>query len=128
MIIEFTHFCLNHVNVVMIFGSNDGRVGSANIWFHAGTSRRSDHPARPLYWRSCMKACSRTGTAGCYRAARTQGGAAVRLGPDGSTTTIASSADPAILGQAVTFTATVSANAPGSGTPAGTVTFRDKNT
>src|SRR5437764_15235732 len=81
MIIEFTHFCLNHVNVVMIFGSNDGRVGSANIWFHAGTSRRSDHPARPLYWRSCMKACSRTGTAGCYRAARTQGGAAVRLGP-----------------------------------------------
>ena len=29
MIIEFTHFCFNHVNVVMIFGSNDGRVGSA---------------------------------------------------------------------------------------------------
>jgi len=50
------------------------------------------------------------------------------VNPDGSTTTIASSADPAILSQAVTFTATVSANAPGSGTPAGTVTFRDKNT
>jgi len=49
------------------------------------------------------------------------------VNPDGSTTAIASSSDPAIIGQAVTFTATVSANAPGSGTPAGTVTFRDKN-
>src|SRR5437763_15800776 len=31
--------------------------------------------------RAAVLARSRTGTAGCYRAARTQGGAAVRLGP-----------------------------------------------
>jgi len=47
---------------------------------------------------------------------------------DATTTTLTSSADPAVAGQSVTFTATVSINAPGSGTPAGSVTFRDKNT
>jgi hypothetical protein len=43
-----------------------------------------------------------------------------------TTTTLASSADPASVGQAVTFTATVSANAPGTGKPSGSVTFLDK--
>jgi hypothetical protein len=38
---------------------------------------------------------------------------------------LASSANPAAPGQAVTFTATVSAIAPGAGTPTGTVTFKD---
>ncbi|MGD0735468.1 MAG: Ig-like domain repeat protein [Terracidiphilus sp.] len=40
-------------------------------------------------------------------------------------TLVASSANPSVFGQAVTFTATVSAVAPGSGTPTGTVTFLD---
>ena len=46
-----------------------------------------------------------------------------------STTTVAS-ASPALanVGQAVTFTATVTANAPGSGTPTGTVDFYDTST
>ena len=43
--------------------------------------------------------------------------------PDGTTTQLASSANPSSFGQAVTFTATVTANAPGSGSPTGTVTF-----
>src|SRR5262249_36034193 len=38
---------------------------------------------------------------------------------------LASSLNPAAPGQAVTFTATVAAVAPGAGTPTGTVTFRD---
>ncbi len=38
---------------------------------------------------------------------------------------VTSSANPSVFGQSVTFTATVSANAPGSGTPAGSVTFMD---
>src|SRR5262249_4008984 len=38
-----------------------------------------------------------------------------------------SSANPAVTGQAVTFTATVGAVAPGAGAPTGTVTFRDGN-
>jgi hypothetical protein len=42
-----------------------------------------------------------------------------------STTAVVSSLNPSISGQAVTFTATVSAVAPGAGTATGTVTFLD---
>src|SRR5207249_1418024 len=45
-----------------------------------------------------------------------------------STTAATSSLNPAGLGQTVTFTATVNAAAPGSGTPTGTVTFQDGTT
>lgn len=40
-----------------------------------------------------------------------------------TSTAVASSVNPSVTGQSVTFTATVSSNAPGSGTPTGTVTF-----
>src|SRR6202008_421471 len=40
-------------------------------------------------------------------------------------TTVTSSVNPSVFGQSVTFTATVSAVAPGAGTPIGTVTFLD---
>jgi len=46
----------------------------------------------------------------------------------GTSTSLVSSLDPAPFGSQITFTATVTANAPGAGTPAGSVTFRDKNT
>jgi len=42
---------------------------------------------------------------------------------DSTTTSVVSSANPSVFGQSVTFTATVTANAPGSGTPTGSVTF-----
>ncbi len=42
---------------------------------------------------------------------------------DSSTATIASSANPSVLNQAISFTAAVAAAAPGSGTPTGTVQF-----
>jgi len=45
-----------------------------------------------------------------------------------TTTTVDSSASPSPVRQPVTFTATVSANAPGGGTPTGTVTFKDGTT
>ncbi|MEU9499694.1 Ig-like domain repeat protein [Streptomyces sp. NPDC048196] len=41
----------------------------------------------------------------------------------GTTTTVSSSPDPSVVGQQVTFTATVASVAPGAGTPTGTVTF-----
>ena len=44
-----------------------------------------------------------------------------------TTVALGSSVNPAVTGQAVTFTATVAAVAPGAGTPTGTVTFRDGN-
>ncbi|WP_246531409.1 Ig-like domain-containing protein [Streptomyces bathyalis] len=43
--------------------------------------------------------------------------------PADTTTTVTSSPDPSVSGQAVSLTAAVAAVAPGAGTPAGTVTF-----
>jgi hypothetical protein len=45
------------------------------------------------------------------------------VSPVATTTSLASSANPALAGQPVTFTATVTTQVPGAGTPAGTVTF-----
>ncbi|MFZ0251960.1 MAG: Ig-like domain repeat protein [Acidimicrobiales bacterium] len=45
------------------------------------------------------------------------------VGKGASATTVTSSADPGVTGQSLTFTATVGAVAPATGTPAGTVTF-----
>jgi hypothetical protein len=45
------------------------------------------------------------------------------VGKAGSTTVVSSSASPAVTGQSITFTATVSPVAPASGTPSGTVQF-----
>jgi hypothetical protein len=44
---------------------------------------------------------------------------------DGTTTSVVSSANPSVVGQSVTFTATVVSNVPDSGVPTGTVTFKD---
>jgi len=46
----------------------------------------------------------------------------------GTTTTLTSSANPSTSGQSVTFTATVAAVSPGTGTPTGTVNFLDNGT
>ena len=43
----------------------------------------------------------------------------------GTTTTVASSVNPSVWGEPVTFTASVTANAPGAGLPTGTVDFND---
>ena len=42
----------------------------------------------------------------------------------GTTTVVTSSANPSVWGESVTYTATVTANAPAAGTPTGTVTFK----
>jgi len=47
---------------------------------------------------------------------------------DGSGNVVVSSLNPSTYGQSVTFTATVAAAVPGSGTPTGTVTFYDNST
>ena len=47
------------------------------------------------------------------------------VGKDTTKTTLASSANPAVPGQSVTFTATVAVQSPGAGTTTGTVTFKD---
>src|SRR5262249_2830896 len=50
---------------------------------------------------------------------------AVTVNPASTAVALASSLNPALTGQAVTFTATVAAVAPGAGAPTGTVTFKD---
>ncbi|MEU8869573.1 Ig-like domain-containing protein [Streptomyces javensis] len=47
----------------------------------------------------------------------------VAPGPAATTTTLMSSVNPSVFGQPVTFTATVTPNAPATGVPTGTVTF-----
>lgn len=47
---------------------------------------------------------------------------------DATTTAVSSSANPSVFSQPVTFTATVTANPPGSGVPTGTVTFKNGST
>jgi ELWxxDGT repeat protein len=56
--------------------------------------------------------------------------ATVTVNPDATTTTVVTSAagNTSAFGQALSFTATVSANAPGSGTPTGSVDFFDTTT
>jgi large repetitive protein len=44
---------------------------------------------------------------------------------DPTTTVVTATVDPTLFGQSVTFTATVTANVPGSGTPAGNVAFKN---
>jgi hypothetical protein len=50
------------------------------------------------------------------------------VSPDASTTSLGASSSSAVFGQQLTLTATVSAAAPGSGVPTGTVTFFDGTT
>jgi ELWxxDGT repeat protein len=47
---------------------------------------------------------------------------------DATTATVTASANPAVLGTTITFTAALQANSPGAGTPTGTVAFLDITT
>ena len=57
----------------------------------------------------------------------TSAATAVTVNRASTTVAVGSSVNPAVTGQAVTFTATVAAVAPGGVTPTGTVTFKDGN-
>ncbi len=50
------------------------------------------------------------------------------VNPSATSSSVSSSVNPAVFGQSITFTATVTATAPGSGIPTGTVTFMDGST
>src|SRR5262249_42670959 len=55
----------------------------------------------------------------------TSAAVAMTVSPAATAVTLAPSLNPAVTGQAVTFTATLGVLAPGAGTPTGTVTFKD---
>jgi predicted outer membrane repeat protein len=71
----------------------------------------------PLYESSPQGGCSAP-----------QAGGSITLTAADTTTTVSSSANPSVIGQAVTFTATVSAGAAPLGVPTGSVTFFDGTT
>jgi hypothetical protein len=50
------------------------------------------------------------------------------INPAATRTVVATSGSPSVFGQSVTFTATVTVRSPGSGTPTGTVEFKDGST
>ncbi len=56
------------------------------------------------------------------------GTGSLNVGKDSTTTTLTTSGTPSLLGQAVTFTATVAVQSPGASTPTGTMTFKDGST
>ena len=58
-------------------------------------------------------------------AGSSSGAVSQTVNPDATTTSVSSSVNPSVFGQSVTFTATVTVNAPGAGSPTGTVTFED---
>jgi CSLREA domain-containing protein len=58
-----------------------------------------------------------------FNASPASAGVAHQVNPADTTTTVGSSVNPSVFGQSVMFTATVTANAPGSGTPMGNVQF-----
>jgi sugar lactone lactonase YvrE len=60
--------------------------------------------------------------------AASSGGMAQMVDAAATTTTVTALANPDVFGQPVTFTATVNANPPGTGTPTGNVTFADDGT
>jgi hypothetical protein len=57
--------------------------------------------------------------------AASSGTAQLTVNKGDTSSSVASNRNPSVFGQSVTFTATVSAVAPGSGTPTGTVDFKD---
>jgi hypothetical protein len=60
--------------------------------------------------------------------ATSSGSTTETVSQDATTTAVSAAPGTSVFGQPVTFTAIVTANAPGSGTPKGTVTFRDGST
>jgi hypothetical protein len=58
-----------------------------------------------------------------YLTSSTSPDLSVTVNKDSTTTSVESSLSPSVTGQSVTFTASVAANSPGSGTPTGTATF-----
>jgi Bacterial Ig-like domain (group 3)/Peptidase family M28 len=66
-----------------------------------------------------------TGASGWANSSGNDAGSPQVVTKDATTTAVSSSANPSVYSQPVTFTAAVTANAPGGGLPTGTVTFKD---
>jgi len=98
-------------------GSNLGTPVAVDGTGHATSATTStlavgNHPVQAVY----TATGSFAGSSGTLTAGQTVNAA-------GTTTAVASSLNPSIFGQSVTFTATVAAVAPASGTPTGSVQF-----
>jgi hypothetical protein len=100
------------------FNDNGASIGSATLAGGVGTFSTlalsvGTHPITAAYASDGNFASSTSGIV-------TQ-----TVNKDTTTVTLTSSVNPSSFSQLVTFTATITANSPGSGTPTGTVTFKD---
>ena len=109
------------------------------VAFTDGTTTITECGAQPVDTSTGKATCTVTYTSpGAHSITATYGGDNSFSGSSGSlthtvnqaatSTALASSPNPSTVGQSVTFTATVSVNSPGAGTPTGTVTFFDGTT
>jgi hypothetical protein len=91
-----------------------GTLSGGTATFTTGALAVATHPINAVYAGDTDFSGSSTGTA-----------LSQVVGQSATSVTLASGTNPSVTGQTVTYTATVSANTPGSGTPDGTVTFTD---
>jgi hypothetical protein len=100
------------------FNNGGASIGSSTL--SGGTACFSSSSMRVGYNTITVSYSGDANFTGSNSAALTQ-----TVNKDATTSLVSTSGNPSVFGQSVTFTAAVSANAPGSGTPTGSVTFND---
>jgi hypothetical protein len=103
---------------------NGETIGSVTL----AVSNNGGAPSAPVGSYTITPSAATGGTFNPSNYSISYGTGTLTVNQAGSSTALVSSVNPSVFGQSVTFTATVSANAPSSGTPTGTVTFLDGST
>jgi hypothetical protein len=98
-----------------VWASNVAVDGSGNAAFSTAALAVGSHTLTAAF----------TGASGWGNSSGTDAGSPQVVNKDGTTATVTSSLNPSRRNHAVTFTATVVANAPGTAIPTGTVTFKN---
>ena len=108
------------------FKDNGAAISCSNPTTVDSTGKATCDPAYPAVGAHSITAAYNGDTN--FSGSPDSSAAMVTVGQDSTSTTLMSSANPSNTGQPVTYTATVTANSPGAGTPTGTVTFKDGST
>jgi hypothetical protein len=115
--VTFNLYNNNNASGTPLFTDTETLVGGV------ATSKGTTQAAGTDYWVATYNGDSNNNSVTSGLAAEP-----VTVTPANTMTTLTSSANPAVPGQAVTFTAIIAAVAPGGGTPTGSVTFTSNGT
>ncbi len=102
------------INRTVTWGSTFGSISGSQTFIQANGQ------ATATYTGTAIGAGTATATIDSGTAT-----ANITVNKSDTTTALVSGTNPSVFGQSVTFTATVNVTAPGSGTPTGTITFKD---